>query len=478
MLRGFAATRGESSGVRLAMEFLNDSAVCESQSESRREPASHPHDYVPGATRAGANQPPRHQSARREMLDLHGQATSYLDAGAGSDDRVLVLLHGLGSHANTWTPLLGSLSRQARVLAPDLLGHGQSAAPRGADYTVGGHACRVRDLLRLLGTSRVHVVGHSFGAGVAMSFAYQFPERVQSLTLIASGGFGPELSVLLRAASLPGVVAALWACTGAAPRPIARLARRAALSAGVAGSAELDAMGRLVGMLATPERRRAVVTTLREAVGWSGQRIDATDRLYLLADLPILLIAGSADTCIPYQHTLRAHQLLPHARLRVLDAGHFPHAEYPDEVAGLITEHVAAGAGQATPATRWARDTDPAGRPGCTSWRATPAPPATPSTFPAALPVPLARSPGPLATEVNRPSSVPERPQPDLGDRLPRREGGWAWLAHVRPSGPRFRTAVQHGGQTAIARARRVISQTRSSAVISRGDCARQPLPR
>jgi pimeloyl-ACP methyl ester carboxylesterase len=294
-------------------------------------------------------------TVQRHLIDLHGRPMSYLQAGGERSDRVLVLLHGLGGNANTWEPLLGLLGRHARVLAPDLLGHGQSAAPRGADYSIGAHACRLRDLLQRLGISRAHVVGHSFGAGVAMSFAYQFPERTESLTLIGSGGFGPELSVLLRAASLPGVVAALGACAGIAPRPLARLAGWAMVAAGVVGAAELETLGRVVGALSAAERRRALVATLREVADWSGQRIDATDRLYLFADLPMLLVVGRGDSWIPYEHTLRAHQLLPQARLCVLDAGHFPHTEHPAQVAALIAEHIAAAGAGPAPAGRRTR---------------------------------------------------------------------------------------------------------------------------
>ena len=75
---------------------------------------------------------------------------------------------------------------------------------------------------------------------------------------------------------------------------------------------------------ADPDSRRAFLHTLRGLASWSGQRMDATDRLYLLANLPILLITGRPDPCIPHHHTLRAHQPLPGSRLELLDTGHFP----------------------------------------------------------------------------------------------------------------------------------------------------------
>ena len=89
------------------------------------------------------------------------------------------------------------------MIAPDLLGHGLSAKPR-ADYSVGGYANGMRDLLTVLGIDKVTVVGHSFGGGVAMQFAYQFPERTERLVLVAPGGLGPEVTPAIRAITLPG----------------------------------------------------------------------------------------------------------------------------------------------------------------------------------------------------------------------------------------------------------------------------------
>ena len=87
--------------------------------------------------------------------------------------------------------MIDSLAKRYTVIAPDLLGHGLSDKPR-ADYSVGGYANGMRDLLTVLGIDRATVIGHSFGGGVAMQFAYQFPERTERLMLVASGGLGPR----------------------------------------------------------------------------------------------------------------------------------------------------------------------------------------------------------------------------------------------------------------------------------------------
>ena len=95
------------------------------------------------------------------------------------------------------------LARSHTVIAPDLPGHGRSDKPKG-DYSLGAHACWLRDLLLALGHQHATLVGHSLGGGIAMQFSYQFPEMCERLVLVDSGGLGREVSVLLRAASLPG----------------------------------------------------------------------------------------------------------------------------------------------------------------------------------------------------------------------------------------------------------------------------------
>ena len=96
-----------------------------------------------------------------------------------------------------------TLARKHLVIAPDLLGHGDSDKPR-ADYSVAAYANGMRDLLSTLDIDRVTLVGHSLGGGVAMQFAYQFPERTDRMVLVSSGGAGRGVSPVLRAAALPG----------------------------------------------------------------------------------------------------------------------------------------------------------------------------------------------------------------------------------------------------------------------------------
>src|ERR671917_998817 len=135
------------------------------------------------------------------QLDLHGHRAIYRIAGDGPP---VVLIHGMVNSSRHWQAVAARLAERHTVIAPDLIGHGDSATPRG-DYSLGAHAAVIRDLLSALGVERATMVGHSLGGGVAMIFFWQFPERVERLALVSSGGLGHEVSPLLRSAALPGV---------------------------------------------------------------------------------------------------------------------------------------------------------------------------------------------------------------------------------------------------------------------------------
>ncbi|MEK6439568.1 alpha/beta fold hydrolase [Pseudonocardia sp. T1-2H] len=288
-------------------------------------------------TRRCTRQPPAVPVTRREIT-LHDQRVTFLEAGERSGGPTVVLLHGLASSSATWLPVLPLLGRHAHVIAPDLLGHGESAKPRNGDYSLGAYAAGLRDLLVALHLDGATVVGHSFGGGVAMQFAYQFPELTERLVLDASGGLGPDVSIALRAASLPGTATVLRVLNALTPRRVADLAHRAVrIVPGVPIAA--DELSRALSSFADDGARGAFVQTVRSALSWSGQRLDGNGRLYLLANIPVLLVGGTADAVIPVAHTTAAHDRLPGSRLEIFDdTGHFPHSEHPARFAGALLD--------------------------------------------------------------------------------------------------------------------------------------------
>ena len=131
---------------------------------------------------------------------LHGHRVGLRLAGEGP---VLVLVHGMTSSSATWARAGALLAPRFTILAPDLLGHGETVTAAG-DYSLGAQATLLRDVIVALGHERATIVGHSFGGGVAMQFAYQYPERCERLVLVGSGGLGLEVKMLLRLLTLAG----------------------------------------------------------------------------------------------------------------------------------------------------------------------------------------------------------------------------------------------------------------------------------
>jgi pimeloyl-ACP methyl ester carboxylesterase len=258
---------------------------------------------------------------------------------------LLVLIHGITSNSATWDRVLPALSQRHTVLAPDLLGHGRSDKLRG-DYSVGAHANTVRDLLDALGYRRAAFVGHSLGGGVAMQLAYQYPERVEQLVLVAPGGFGTEVSPLLRAMSVPGsgsvLALAAWRPFVQAGTVLTQLLGRL----GLHGNTDLEEIGRAYAMLSNPLSRAAFIHTLRSVVDHHGQRVSALDRLAATEAFPSMVLWGARDRIVPPDHGTRLRELVPHTQLLVFkQAGHFPHRDEPKRFVKVLNEFLARESG-------------------------------------------------------------------------------------------------------------------------------------
>jgi pimeloyl-ACP methyl ester carboxylesterase len=269
---------------------------------------------------------------------VHGYRRAFRLAGAGPP---LVLIHGIGDSSATWAPVIGELARRHLVIAPDLLGHGSSAKPR-ADYSVAAYANGVRDLLGVLGVERATLVGHSLGGGVAMQFAYQFPERTERLVLVGSGGAGPDVTPVLRAMTLPGAAMALHLLRlpGARLQVGVVVAALRALGTGL-GQDGADLL-RMVDALPDATARAAFIRTLRAVVDWRGQVVTWLDRCYLTRGMPTLLVWGERDAIVPVAHARRAHAAMPGSRLVVFDgAGHFPFHTDPLRFVAVVEDFLA-----------------------------------------------------------------------------------------------------------------------------------------
>jgi pimeloyl-ACP methyl ester carboxylesterase len=272
-----------------------------------------------------------------KFLELHGDRVAYRDVGDG--DEALLLIHGMAGSSETWRAVIPQLSRRYRVVAPDLLGHGQSAKPRG-DYSLGAFAVWLRDLLDELDISRATIIGQSLGGGVAMQFVYQHPDYCQRLILISSGGLGPDVGWTLRLLSAPG---AEFILPVIAPRPVLTAGNKLRSWFGAAGisSPRGAEVWSAYSSLCDAETRQAFLRTLRSVVDHRGQAVSALNRLHMAAELPTMTIWGDQDRIIPVDHAYAAQAARPESRLEVLKGvGHFPHVERPSEVVDLIDDFI------------------------------------------------------------------------------------------------------------------------------------------
>jgi len=272
-----------------------------------------------------------------QYVTIHGHRRAFVRTGTGP---AVLLLHGMGCDHTTWAPVVEKLARRHTVIAPDLLGHGRSDKPR-ADYSVGGYANGMRDLLTVLGIDKVTVVGHSLGGGVAMQFAYQFPERTERLVLVAPGGLGREVTPIIRAVTLPGFHSVMGALTLPGVRQVFTGALRAAARTGEPGVRDLDEIAVIVDNLKDPRARRALRHVVSACVDLRGQIISMTDRAYLTREMPMCVIWGSDDPVIPTRHADNVRRIAETAEVKIVgNAGHFPHKEHPDEFVRTVERFI------------------------------------------------------------------------------------------------------------------------------------------
>ncbi|MBU3750518.1 MAG: alpha/beta hydrolase [Mycobacterium sp.] len=282
-----------------------------------------------------------------QFRTIHGYRRAFRIAGSGP---AVLLIHGVGDNSTAWQPIHRRLARRFTVLAPDLLGHGQSDKPR-ADYSVAAYANGMRDLLSVLGFETVTVVGHSLGGGVAMQFAYQFPHLVDRLILVSAGGVTRDVNIALRLASLPvgGEALALLRLPLVLPtvQTLGRLLGTVIGSTGI--GRDIPNALRILAELPDPTASAAFTRTLRAVVDWRGQVVTMLDRCYLTESIPVQLIWGDKDAVIPVGHGHLAHTAMPGSRLDIFpNSGHFPHHDDPDRFVELVEDFI-----DSSPAARY-----------------------------------------------------------------------------------------------------------------------------
>ena len=267
-------------------------------------------------------------------ISIHGHDMAYRMEGNGP---ALLLLHGIAGSSRTWRDVIPRLTDRFTVIAPDLMGHGESGKPVG-DYSLGAFASSLRDLLEVLDIDRASVIGQSFGGGVAMQFAYQFPERCERLVLVDSGGLGREVNWMLRFMTLPGSELVMPVIFPGFVRDWGDKLFRSFTRRGI-GLGHISEMWSAYASLAESDNRQAFARTIRSVIDPGGQTVSAMDRLYLTAQVPTLIVWGDKDDIIPVSHAYAAHDAIAGSRLVVIEGvGHFPQIEAPGQFVDALID--------------------------------------------------------------------------------------------------------------------------------------------
>ncbi|MGA7396825.1 MAG: alpha/beta fold hydrolase [Solirubrobacterales bacterium] len=272
-----------------------------------------------------------------QTIDLYGQQISYREMGEGP---AIILVHGITSSSRTWKQTMPLLAKNHRVVAFDLFGHGKSSKSI-KDCSLGAYASTLRDLTVLLEMPRATIVGHSLGGGIAMQFAYQFPERLERMVLVSAGGLGRDVNLALRAATLPGSELVMPLMFSSPMREAAQKIGGLFSKVGIHGNADIEGVSEGFASLGDTATRRAFIQTMRAVADANGQRVDALDRIHLTELLPTMVVWGARDRIIPVSHAHEAIKLMPECRLEIFeDSGHFPFNNHPHRFAGLIDEFI------------------------------------------------------------------------------------------------------------------------------------------
>jgi pimeloyl-ACP methyl ester carboxylesterase len=271
-----------------------------------------------------------------DHVSIHGHDMAYRMEGHGP---ALLLLHGIAGSSRTWRDVIPGLTDHFTVIAPDLMGHGQSEKPVG-DYSLGSFASGIRDLLEVLGIDRASVIGQSFGGGVAMQLAYQHPEQCERLVLVDSGGLGREVNWMLRFMTLPGSEYVMPLIFPGFVRDWGDSLFRTVNDRGIR-LGRITEMWSAYASLAEADNRQAFARTIRSVIDPGGQTVSAMDRLYLASAMPTLIVWGDQDNIIPVSHAYAAHEAMPGSRLVIIEGvGHFPQIEAPEQFVEALVDFI------------------------------------------------------------------------------------------------------------------------------------------
>lgn len=252
----------------------------------------------------------------------------------GDRGSAIVFVHGIGSAIETWALNVAPLAQHHQCYAIDLVGSGRSDKPLGS-YSLVALAEFVKAFADVLGLDRLCLVGNSMGGGIALQFAFLYPQQVEKLVLVNSLGLGQEVSWGLRLANLP------WADKLYKPT---RSSTALTLKQAVEEQALItnEWIDRFYELLSLPDAPEATIAQIRANIDWLGVRTEVYQPLIARLNsitAPTLVVWGKQDRILPVAHAQIAMQHLPNARLQIFDrCGHWSHLERAATFNHLVSE--------------------------------------------------------------------------------------------------------------------------------------------
>lgn len=244
----------------------------------------------------------------QKQIIINGALISYGTLGKG--EKSLIFLHGWRSNKEAWSPVAALMkSAGFRIFFIDLPGFGASETPKNP-YTLHNYAETVRVFIQKLNLENCVIIGHSFGARVAIKFAAENPNLLQKLVLVGSGGAQPwwrNASILIAKIIRPFFMPYFMA-------PLRIRFYRA-----------IDADD----YIATPQLQKTLVNIINENL----------DPLLPRIQTETLVIWGDKDTIAPISYGKRMARAIPNARLKIIkDAGHYCFQDAPQKFVSLLTK--------------------------------------------------------------------------------------------------------------------------------------------
>jgi pimeloyl-ACP methyl ester carboxylesterase len=259
---------------------------------------------------------------------------------AGSGETSVMLLHGLGGYIETWYLTIPALIKDYTVYTIDMLGFGKSDKPLDKPYTYQFFAHFLHRILTTLGISRMVLVGHSLGGGSSLQYSIFYPESVEKLVLISSGGLGSKFSLALRVLTLPGLGEKFSRPSYEGSRQVLEAIYYDKNITIPEEWIELN-----YAMSSLPGAQQIFLTTLRAgSYIFGGKRKVLKPIMQHLDEIqaPTLLIWGRQDETCPFRASSLALRKIPKVEILSLDnCGHYPMGEYTELVNRRLVEFLA-----------------------------------------------------------------------------------------------------------------------------------------